>query len=128
MSRAATAGFIALTMAIGLVAYRIAEPSHLYVAADNRDLLETIAAGQLIALTAQAPTTTPYVPPAPTKTPRPPTATPLPTWAPGAGPGVYRVAAITATAVPRDEVDAGLLPCVTVTPERYGDTSCEVAP
>ena len=127
MSRLAAAGFVALTVAIGMVAYRIAQPSHLYVEANNRDLLETMAAGMQAQADALTPTKTPYHSPTATKTPRPHTSTPLPTYAADASPGVYVVPMWTPIPPVASTQDAGTLPpCRTVTPHPYEDIACGV--
>lgn len=119
-------GFAGILAVTGLVVYRVAVPSHLYVEQDNRDLLAGMATNQALALTAAAPTKTPYIAPTPTRTPRPPTSTPLPTWYPEAAPGLRIVPAWTETPPVVNEIDVGLPACDTVTPRPYEDTACEV--
>ena len=126
MSRLAAAGFFAIIGCVGLVAYRVAEPSHLYVEQDNRDVLETIAAGSAAMADALTPTKTPYMSPTPTGTPKPATNTPLPTYYPEASPGIRMVPQWTEVPPAAEEVNAELPPCATVTPRPYVDTNCEV--
>lgn len=115
---------------IGLAAvavlYRIAEPSHLYVAADNTTLLSGMATEIKAANLVLTPTATPYHSPTPRPTEKPPTETPLPTWSAGAAPGVYAVPAWTEVPAAVDEVDTGLKPCQDVTPEQWKPVNCEV--
>lgn len=126
MKHLAPLGFVAIIGCVALIAYRIAEPSHLYVATDNRDLLAGMATGQALQLTAIAPTPTPYHSPTPRPTEKPPTETPLPTWSADAAPGVYAVPAWTEVPAQVDEVDKGLQPCAAVTPEQWKPVNCEV--
>lgn len=126
MSRLVYLPLSVIGLAALVVVYRLAEPSHLYVEADNRDILQGMATNQAAELTASAPTTTPYVSPTPTRTPRPATETPLPTWYPDASPGVRMVPRWTETPPVVDEIDVGLPACSTVTPMPYVDTACEV--
>jgi len=116
---------------IGLAAvavlYRIAEPSHLYVAADNTTLLSGMATELAAANTALTPTQTPYHSPTPRPTEKPPTPTPLPTWYPEASPGLYAVPVWTEIPAVIDEVDKGLQPCAMVTPEQWKPINCEVS-
>ena len=121
-------GFAAIIGCVALVAYRVAQPSRMVIEADNRDVLETIAAGVSAQTDALTPTKTPYLTSTPTATPYPPTETPLPTWDAQASPGVYIVANWTETPVVASTTEPRALPpCATVTPMPYADVVCGVS-
>jgi hypothetical protein len=127
MNRLAAAAFVSLMAVVALVAYRVAEPRAI-VTGDNRDLWETIAAGEAAQAAALTPTAPPYVSPTPTKTPKPATHTPYPTYAAEASPGFYLVPKWTEVPVNTGTIEAGMAPCIAITPNEYTDLYCEVEP
>lgn len=127
MSRFAVAGFVALTVAIGMVAWRIATPARMVIESDNAVLLSGIATSAAAQAQALTPTATPYRSATPTRTPEPPTRTPLPTYAADASPGIYTVARWSPTPLGYWTVEPDVLPpCATVTPQPFRDIECEV--
>jgi hypothetical protein len=127
VSRLAAAGFIAIMSVVALVAYRIEGPRQLVTEADDQ-YEQTIAAGVAAQAAALTPTATPYVSPTPTKTPKPPTATAYPTYAAEASPGFYLVPKWTEVPVNTGTIEAGMAPCIAITPNEYTDLYCEVEP
>ena len=127
MKHLAPLGFLAIPVAVVLLVWQLAPQHPLVTEADNRDLLAGMATGQALQLTAIAATPTPYHSPTPRPTEKPPTETPLPTWHAGqATPGVYAVPAWTEVPAAAETVNAGLLPCVEVTPDQWKPVNCEV--
>jgi hypothetical protein len=126
MNRLAAAAFVSLMAVVGLVAWRVAEPRQLVTESDNRDLWETIAAGEAAQAAALTPTPTIYYTPTSTRTPKPATHTPQPTYAPDVPPGYYVVPKWTEVPVVAATSDTGMKPCTEITPDEYTDQSCEV--
>jgi hypothetical protein len=126
VNRVAAAAFVSLMAVVGLVAWRVAEPRAIVTESDNRDLWETIAAGEAAQAAALTPTPTVYYTPTATRTPKPATHTPYPTYAADVPPGYYVVPKWTEVPVVAATTDAGMMPCTEVTPDEYTDQSCEV--
>jgi hypothetical protein len=126
MNRLAAAAFVSLMAVVGLVAWRVAEPRAIVTESDNRDLWETIAAGEAAQAAALTPTPTVYYTPTSTRTPKPATHTPYPTYASDVPPGYYVVPRWTEVPVVAATTDVGMMPCTEVTPDEYTDQSCEV--
>ena len=72
-----------------MILYRAAEPSQLYVEADNGPILEAMATEAKAANARLTPTATPYKSPTPTPTDSPPTETPRATYGAQTTPGLY---------------------------------------
>ena len=89
MSRSAIAGFGAIALAALVILYRAAEPSQLYVEADNGPILEAMATEAKAANARLTPTATVYKSPTPTPTDSPPTETPRATYGAQTTPGLY---------------------------------------
>lgn len=129
MSRTSYAVLACIFALVAFLGYQAGQPRTLVTEAEgDTALLQGIATNESAQVTALAPTATRYVTSTPTRTPKPATETPRATYG-AASPvaGIYLVPAWTETPANKGTVEPETLPpCVTVTPEQYSDTYCEV--
>jgi hypothetical protein len=126
VNRLAAACFLAIPLTVVAAVWLLRPSPDPQTGADNRDLWETIAAGEAAQAAALTPTPTVYYTPTSTRTPKPATHTPYPTYASDVPPGYYVVPKWTEVPVVAATTDAGMMPCTEVTPDEYTDQSCEV--